>query len=149
MGSTRIKKPGSKRKQRRTRRKRGVKGGTLSNCIKECTKQCHVTWEGLPTKENPTKNGWYMTRHEETMHGMTYVTHTLHHIMNPATSVSFPKHINLIDAFKNFETNQFDLPMLGYISSSGYVLRIDDQNKLVWKRGDKLKTYVHGEEPTD
>jgi hypothetical protein len=76
--------------------------------------------------------------------------------MNPAKSVSFleiPKHdgttINLIDAFKNFETNQFDLP---YISSSGYVLsilRIDDQNKLVWKRGDTLKPYVYGEEPTD
>jgi hypothetical protein len=171
MGSTRIKKPGSKRKQRRTRRKRGVKGGTLSKCIEDCNKykdeykrpvsqcieECHKLWPadplaGLPTMKNPTENGWYITTTDDRHWGTMYF---LHNTFEPEKSV-YQQIIQLnaqripvplwLHEFKNI-----DLPKLGYISS-GYVLsilRIDDQNKLVWKRGDTLKPYVHGEEPTD
>lgn len=148
-----IKTPVSKRKQRRTRRKRGVKGGTLSKCIEEC----HKLWpadplEDLPTKENPTTNGWYITKTDDRHWGTMYF---LHNMFEPDKSV-YQRILQLnaqgivplwLHKFKNI-----DLPILGYISRGGYVLsilRIDDQNKLMWKRGAELKPYVHGEEPTE
>jgi len=174
MGSTRAKKPSLKRKQRkqrkqrRTRRKRGVKGGTLSQCIEECNKhkdkykmpvsqcieECHKIWPadplaGLPTKENPTSSGWYITMTDDRHWGKMYF---LHNILEPdkdkSVYESIPRYDGatigrvLLHEFKNI-----DLPILGYISHGGYVLSID-QHKLVWKRGDKLIPYLYnGEEP--
>lgn len=177
MGSTRAKKPSLKRKQRkqrkqrRTRRKRGVKGGTLSQCIEECNKhkdeykmpvsqcieECHEIWPadplaGLPTIKNPTEHGWYITTTDDRHWGTMYF---LHNSFEPNKQV-YQQILQLnaqgtqvplwLHEFKNI-----DLPILGYISHGGYVLsieRIDDQNKLVWKRGDKLIPYLYnGEEP--
>ena len=166
-----IKTPVSKRKQRRTRRKRGVKGGTLSNCIEDCNEhkdeykrpvakcieECHKLWpanplDGLPTKENPTTNGWYITTTYDRHWGTMYF---LHNMFDPEKSV-YQQILQLnaqgivplwLHKFENI-----DLPILGHISRGGYVLsilRIDDQNKLMWKRGATLNSYVHGEEPTD
>ena len=148
-----IKTPSLKRKQRRTRRnQRKLKGGTLTKCIKECTDRCYDEWEwkGIPTKIRPTNNGWYIIHDETTMYGFTYPMNSLHNNADPTKSVSvliIPKRggstIDLLDEFKN---RDFDLPILGYISRGGYALSID-QNRLVWKRGDTIIPYVHGEEP--
>jgi hypothetical protein len=160
-----IKKPGSNRKQRRTRRKRGVKGGTLSQCIEDCDthkaeykmpvsqciENCHKLWPadplaGLPTMQNPTDHGWYITMTDDRHWGQMYV---LHNILEPDKSVyeSIPRYDGgrvFLHEFKNI-----DLPILGYISSGGYVLSID-QDKLVWKRVDKLMPYLYnGEEPKE
>ena len=171
MGSTRAKKPSLKRKQRkqrRTRRKRGVKGGTLSQCIEECNKhkdeykmqvsqcieECHKIWPadplaGLPTIKNPTEHGWYITTTDDRHWGTMYF---LHNSFEPEKPVyeRIPRYdgatigMVFLHEFKNI-----DLPILGYISSGGYVLSID-QHKLVWKRGDKLIPYLYnGEEPKE
>ena len=48
------------------------------------------------------------------------------------------------------EFKNIDLPILGYISHRGYVLSINGQNKLVWKRGVELIPYLYnGEEPKE
>jgi len=148
-----VKKPSLKRKHRtRKQTKRKRKGGTYSKCMKECTDKCYDEWEGLPTKSHPTNNGWFIRRDEDTIYGITYMTHYLHNNTDPAKSVSvltIPKRdgttINLLDAFK---TRGFDLPILGYISREGYALSIDNK-KLVWKRGHTLIPYVYDEEPTE
>ena len=165
-----IKKPGSNRKQRRTRRKRGVKGGTLSKCIEDCDthkaeykmpvsqciENCHKLWpadplEGLPTMQNPTKHGWYITMIDDDRYGQMYL---LHNTLEPYKSVyeSIPRYDGTtIGRVHLHEFKNIDLPILGYISRGGYVLsilKINDQNKLMWKRGDKLIPYLYnGEEP--
>jgi hypothetical protein len=111
-------------------------------------------WKVLPTKDNPTKHGWYIIHDETTMSGFTYVYNNLHNKIDPAKSVDadVPIHkrdgtkINLLDAFK---TPGFDLPPLGCISSGGYALSIDNK-KLVWKRGHTFIPYLYGgKEPDD
>jgi hypothetical protein len=107
--------------------------------------------EGLPTMQNSTEHGWYITMIDDDRYGKMYL---LHHILEPMQSVyeSIPRYDGatigrvFLHEFKNI-----DLPILGYISRGGYVLsilRIDDQDKLMWKRGDKLIQYLYkGEEP--
>lgn len=151
-----VKKPRLKRKQRRTRRnQRKRKGGTLDRCIRKCTDQCYDEWvrKGLPTKNDPTKHGWYIIHDEDTISGITYVYNYLRNTLGPTKSVDVdvPIHtrdgttMNLLDAFKKPD---FDLPLLGHISSGGYELSID-RNKLVWKRGSTIIPYVYDEEPTE
>jgi hypothetical protein len=107
---------------------------------------------GLPTMQNATEHGWYITMMDDDRYGKMYL---LHNILEPDKSVyeSIPRYDGatigrvFLHEFKNI-----DLPILGYISRGGYVLsilRIDDQDKLMWKRGAELKPYVHGEEPTE
>jgi hypothetical protein len=114
-------------------------------------------WKGLPTKNDPTKHGWYIIHDEDTISGITYVYNYLRNTLDPTKSVDVdvPIHtrdgttMNLLDAFKNPD---FDLPLLGHISSGGYELSIDrdrDRNKLVWKRGSTIIPYVYDEEPTE
>jgi len=168
-----IKKPGVKRKPR-TRRKqteRRFKGGTLDECIArcekyvaeykmplaQCIKECHDVWPadplaGLPTRDNPTPNGWYITMEDDRHWGRMY---NLHSIMNPNKSVfsQIPKHNgDTIDTVWLHEFKGIDLPILGYISSEGYELsieRIHDRNKLVWKRGRTLIPYLYGGKEPD
>jgi len=160
-------KPRTRRNQRK-RSNRGFKGGTLDECIarckkhvteykmplSQCIKECHDVWPadplaGLPTRDNPTPNGWYITMEYDRYYGRLY---NLHSIMDPNKSVHerIPKHNG--DTVWLHEFKNVDVPILGYISREGYALsikRIDHNGPttLVWKRGNKLIPYEHGTEP--
>jgi hypothetical protein len=103
--------------------------------------------KGLPTKNDPTKHGWYINHNEDIISGITYVDNHLLNTLDPTKSVDVdvPIHtrdgttMNLLDAFKKPD---FDLPLLGHVSIGGYALSID-QNMLVWKRGSTIIPYVY------
>lgn len=142
-----IKKPSLKRKHRT---RRNLKGGTLSQCIREC----HAAWPadplaGLPTRDNPTPNGWYITMERDRSYGDL---HYLHSTMDPTKSVfeQIPKLDG--DSIGRLWLHTFkgiDLPPLGY-NSHGYILSIEqggrhEANKLVWKKeGSRLIPYIYG-----
>ena len=146
-----IKKPSVKRKPRTRRNQRKLKGGTLDKCIQEC----HAAWPAdpladLPTRDNPTPNGWYITMKDDRYYGKQYA---LHSIMDPNKSVyELPKLDGGTLWLHNFKGT--DLPILDYISREGYVLSIErinhtGPNKLVWKRGHTLIPYLHGGKEPD
>ena len=123
--------------------------------LAQCIKECHDVWPadplaGLPTRANPTPNGWYITMEEDRNWGIMY---NLHSTMDRRTTSVFetiPKlHGDSIGWLWLHNFKGIDLPILGYISSGGYALSIDNK-KLVWKRGHTLIPYLYGgKEPDD
>jgi hypothetical protein len=98
---------------------------------------------GLPTRDNPTPNGWYITTEHDRHYGDLYY---LHSTMDPTKLVfeQIPKLDG--DSIGRLWLHTFkgiDLPPLGY-DSYGYILSIEEK-KLMWKKeGSKLIQYLYG-----